>query len=138
MVNGALLLGATVVLTLLGSSFARRDGRTRPNRVALGVGRVKTAFSSTLSIPAASAGSSFETVGAIARLWCRATAFFALTKARLAILVLLTVAVGFVLGARGNWRSRTGASLLLTLLGVALVAGGGGTEINISNAIAIR
>ena len=84
---------------------------------------MKSALSPTLSI---SSTATLETAGAIARLWNRATAFFELTKARLAVLVLLTVAVGFVLGARSNWRSEQTPSLLLTLVGIGLVAAGGG------------
>jgi protoheme IX farnesyltransferase len=53
----------------------------------------------------------------------RATDFFALTKPRIVLLVMLTAAVGFFLGAPTG----TGALLLLhTLVGTALVAGGTG------------
>jgi heme o synthase len=51
----------------------------------------------------------------------KARAFLALTKPRLTLLVLLTVAVGFLLGAR---RASNPATLLLTVLGTSLVAGG--------------
>lgn len=51
----------------------------------------------------------------------RAAAFVALTKPRIAVMVLLTVAVGFVLGARGASHP---ATLALTLLGTGLVAAG--------------
>jgi protoheme IX farnesyltransferase len=49
--------------------------------------------------------------------------YLSLTKPRLVLLVLVTVAVGFLLGARGSAHP---AVLLLTLLGTALVAGGAG------------
>ncbi len=48
----------------------------------------------------------------------------ALTKPRIAVMVLLTVAVGFVLGARGSANPAAMLTLLPTLIGVALVAGG--------------
>lgn len=51
----------------------------------------------------------------------RVAAFAALTKPRIAAMVLLTVAVGFVLGARGSAHP---LSLVLTLLGAGLVASG--------------
>jgi len=44
-----------------------------------------------------------------------------LTKPRIAVMVLVTVAVGYTLGCEGNWQL---AVLLPTLLGVALVASG--------------
>jgi protoheme IX farnesyltransferase len=51
----------------------------------------------------------------------RVAAYVALSKPRVASLVLVTVASGFVLGARGASHPST---LLLTLLGTGLVAGG--------------
>ncbi|WP_435011708.1 heme o synthase [Tundrisphaera lichenicola] len=51
----------------------------------------------------------------------RIAAYLALTKPRIAFMVLLTVAVGFVLGANGPIAP---ISLCLTLLGTGLVAGG--------------
>jgi protoheme IX farnesyltransferase len=51
----------------------------------------------------------------------KAAALVALTKPRIAAMVLVTVAVGFLLGARGASHPQT---LLLTLLGTGLVAGG--------------
>jgi protoheme IX farnesyltransferase len=48
-------------------------------------------------------------------------AFVALTKPRIAVMVLVTVATGFVLGARG---ASNPATLTLTLVGTGLVAGG--------------
>src|SRR5262249_51357374 len=51
----------------------------------------------------------------------RLSAYLALTKPRIAVLVLVTVATGFLLGGRGA--SHPGA-LLLTLVGTGLVAGG--------------
>ncbi len=61
----------------------------------------------------------------------RASAFVALTKPRIAVMVLVTVAAGFLLGARSvsvsnppSFLGETRAStLLLALLGTALVAG---------------
>jgi heme o synthase len=49
------------------------------------------------------------------------TAFVSLTKPRIALMVLVTVAVGFVLGAHG---AVSPVKLLLTLVGTAMVAGG--------------
>ncbi len=48
-------------------------------------------------------------------------AYVSLTKPRIAVMVLVTVATGFVLGAR---QATHPATLLLTLLGTGLVAGG--------------
>ena len=48
-------------------------------------------------------------------------AFVALTKPRITVMVLLTAATGFLLGARGGSHPST---LLLTMLGTGLVAGG--------------
>jgi protoheme IX farnesyltransferase len=53
----------------------------------------------------------------------RLAAYLSLTKPRLVLLVLVTVAVGFLLGARGRAQAST---LAATLLGTALVAGGAG------------
>lgn len=51
----------------------------------------------------------------------RAADFLELTKPRIAVMVLVTVAVGYTLGCEGNWQL---AVLLPTLIGVALVASG--------------
>ena len=51
-------------------------------------------------------------------------AYVSLTKPRLVLMVLVTVAVGFLLGARGQCASRR--RWRSTLLGTALVAGGAG------------
>jgi protoheme IX farnesyltransferase len=53
----------------------------------------------------------------------RASAYLSLTKPRLVLLVLVTVAVGYLLGGRGGAQPTT---LAITLLGTALVAGGAG------------
>jgi protoheme IX farnesyltransferase len=53
----------------------------------------------------------------------RTCAYLSLTKPRLVLLVLVTVAVGYLLGGRGGARPTT---LAITLLGTALVAGGAG------------
>ncbi len=54
----------------------------------------------------------------------RASAYLALTKPRIVFMVLITVGVGFLLGARGSAHPMT---LSLTLFGTALVAGGAST-----------
>jgi heme o synthase len=51
----------------------------------------------------------------------RLAAYVALTKPRIAVMVLVTVATGFLLGARGAAHP---SALFLTLLGTGLVAGG--------------
>ncbi len=51
----------------------------------------------------------------------RLSAYVSLTKPRIVVMVLVTVGVGFVLGARGSSHP---AKLALTLLGTGLVAGG--------------
>ncbi len=56
----------------------------------------------------------------------RATAYLSLTKPRLVVLVLATVAAGFFLGARWEFRPVTIVTLVATLVGTALVAGGAG------------
>jgi heme o synthase len=57
---------------------------------------------------------------------CRASAYFSLTKPRLVLLVLATVAAGYFLGLRWESRPFTIMTLAATLLGTALVAGGAG------------
>ena len=56
----------------------------------------------------------------------RAAAYLSLTKPRLVVLVLATVAAGFFLGLRWESRSLSIMTLAMTLLGTALVAGGAG------------
>jgi heme o synthase len=64
---------------------------------------------------------------AVAAHWVgRAAALVSLTKPRLVAMVLVTVAVGFLLGARGSRGDATTAALAATLFGTALVAGGAG------------
>ncbi|MGP0066196.1 MAG: heme o synthase [Isosphaeraceae bacterium] len=53
----------------------------------------------------------------------RVIAYLSLTKPRLVLMVLITVAVGYLLGARGQAEP---ATLAMTLLGTSLVAGGAG------------
>jgi protoheme IX farnesyltransferase len=65
------------------------------------------------------AASSEEAV--LAHVGDKLAAYVALTKPRIGLLVLVTVAVGFFLGARGGSHPST---LLLTLVGTGLVAGG--------------
>ena len=50
----------------------------------------------------------------------KTAAYFSLTKPRIVVMVLITVGVGFILGARGSAHP---ATLSLTLIGTALVAG---------------
>jgi heme o synthase len=52
----------------------------------------------------------------------RTNAFVALTKPRIAVMVLFTVFTGFVAGVRGSTRPWTYATLIMALLGTALVA----------------
>ncbi len=56
----------------------------------------------------------------------RAAVYLSLTKPRLVVLVLATVAAGFFLGARWESRPVEIVTLTATLLGTALVAGGAG------------
>jgi protoheme IX farnesyltransferase len=56
----------------------------------------------------------------------RVSAYLSLTKPRLVLLVLVTVAVGFLLGPRGSASHVSLSSLVATLSGTALVAGGAG------------
>jgi heme o synthase len=62
----------------------------------------------------------------LAAISSRVSAYVSLTKPRLVLLVLVTVAVGFLLGPRGSASHATLSSLVATLLGTALVAGGAG------------
>jgi protoheme IX farnesyltransferase len=64
-----------------------------------------------------------EPDGLVAAVGNRLAAYVSLTKPRLVLLVLVTVAVGYLLGARGRAHP---ANLAVTLLGTALVAGGAG------------
>ena len=56
----------------------------------------------------------------------RLAAYVSLTKPRLVLLVLVTVAVGFLLGSRGTTSGATLLSLAATVLGTSFVAGGAG------------
>ncbi len=56
----------------------------------------------------------------------RMAAYVSLTKPRLVLLVLVTVAVGYLLGTRGRTPQAALLSLAATLVGTALVAGGAG------------
>jgi len=67
------------------------------------------------------AGSPSDAVLAVAAR--RAALYVSLTKPRLVLLVLVTVAVGFLLGARGSAQPTV---LAATLVGTAMVAGGAG------------
>jgi protoheme IX farnesyltransferase len=61
------------------------------------------------------------TAAVLAAAGSKAAAYLSLTKPRIVVLVLVTVGVGFLLGAR---RSAHPTTFSLTLLGTALVAGG--------------
>jgi protoheme IX farnesyltransferase len=56
----------------------------------------------------------------------RAAAYLSLTKPRLVLMVLITVAVGYFMGASGSVHRASLAALAATLAGTALVAGGAG------------
>jgi protoheme IX farnesyltransferase len=88
---------------------------------------VKTAFplAPAPSIPVAAGASPGTEAGtALTEAGGRLAAFVALTKPRIVVTVLMTVGTGFFLGARGASNPST---LLLTLLGTGLVAGGAST-----------
>lgn len=65
-----------------------------------------------------------STEAVLAATGMRVAAYFSLTKPRIVLMVLITVGVGFLLGAR---RSAHPATLALTLLGTGLVAAGAST-----------
>ena len=67
---------------------------------------------------------SASTEAALAAAENKLAAYVSLTKPRIVVMVLVTVGVGFLLGARGSAHP---ATLSLTLLGTALVAGGAST-----------
>src|SRR5271166_2131514 len=67
---------------------------------------------------------SASTEAALAAAGNKVAAYVSLTKPRIVVMVLVTVGVGFLLGARGSAHP---ATLALTLLGTALVAGGAST-----------
>src|SRR6185312_13811852 len=97
----------------------RQTGRTaRAGRAGLGGRRLKSLAS--LDQPVLAVTESAPPLTAIVG---RASAYLSLTKPRLVLLVLVTVAVGYLLGGRGGARPTT---LAITLLGTALVAGGAG------------
>ena len=54
----------------------------------------------------------------------KAAAYFELTKPRIGAMVLVATAVGFFLALPSAWDLRTAATLLITILGTGLVAGG--------------
>ncbi len=84
---------------------------------------MKTAVSFGSSIPVSSGTT--ESAGlALAEARGRISAFVALTKPRITVMVLITVATGFLLAARGGSNPST---LLLTLLGTGMVASGAST-----------
>jgi protoheme IX farnesyltransferase len=62
----------------------------------------------------------------LATIGARVAAYVSLTKPRLVVLVLVTVAVGFLVGARTGGAGVSLLSLMATVLGTALVAGGAG------------
>ena len=117
--NGALLVAASVVLALRasapGPASSSPDVAPAPRP---GGRRVKTAVSYGPTAPPSAAESALADAGG------KVAAFVALTKPRIAVMVLVTVATGFFLGARGGSNPSTFA---LTLLGTGLVAGGAST-----------
>ena len=80
---------------------------------------MKTAVPIGPTLPAPASASAAET--ALADAGSKLAAYVALTKPRIAVMVLVTVATGFFLGARGASNPSTFA---MTLLGTGLVAGG--------------
>ncbi|GAC1475776.1 MAG: heme o synthase [Isosphaeraceae bacterium] len=76
------------------------------------------------SVPVAHVQSATETATALVVAGGRVASFVSLTKPRITVMVLVTVATGFYMGARGASNPLT---LLLTLLGTGLVAGGAST-----------
>jgi protoheme IX farnesyltransferase len=62
----------------------------------------------------------------MAAIYSRASAYVSLTKPRLVLLVLVTVAVGYAIGPRGGGSPAATSSFLATIVGTALVAGGAG------------
>jgi heme o synthase len=87
----------------------------------LGGGCVKSVAS--IDQPLLASSPSDHVMAAIAG---RFAAYVSLTKPRLVLLVLVTVAVGFLFGARGRAPREASLSLAATVLGTALVAGGAG------------
>lgn len=77
---------------------------------------------SVLSVPMNPADASLPSAEAGAALSSRAADYFELTKPRIAVMALVTVAVGYFLGAAPN---PSFEQLLHTLVGTALVAAGG-------------
>ncbi len=132
--SGALLLAAAVVFKLRclrHVTSVRRSSRmaeeqlSRPEAdpVALetgGIGLKSMASVEPIGLAASEPGAILSVVTS------RATAYLSLTKPRLVVLVLATVAAGFFLGARWESRPVTVMSLAATLVGTALVAGGAG------------
>jgi protoheme IX farnesyltransferase len=74
----------------------------------------------SLDQPVLAVSESNDVLPAVGR---RVVAYLSLTKPRLVLMVLVTVAVGYLLGAHGRAQPST---LAMTLLGTALVAGGAG------------
>src|SRR5262249_7225938 len=99
---------------------ARRQtgGTARAGRAGLGGRRLKSLAS--LEQPALAVTDSGAVLPALGS---RLAGYLSLTKPRLILMVLVTVAVGYLLGARGGAHPTT---LAITLLGTAMVAGGAG------------
>src|SRR5262249_48760861 len=102
-------------------SPARRQtgGTARAGRAGLGGRRLKSLAS--LDQPRLAVPDPGPAV--LPALGSRMASYLSLTKPRLVLMVLVTVAVGHLLGARGGAHP---ATLALTLLGTAMVAGGAG------------
>ena len=124
----ALVLASSVALTLRAvpppggrrARPSRRSSSSHDFRHGIDAGepggrRLKTAVSFAQPVLASPSTEALLAAG-LARL----AAYVSLTKPRIVVMVLVTVGVGFLLGARGSAHP---ATLSLTLLGTALVAG---------------
>ena len=135
--NGALLLAAAVVLTLRCFRHLAGRGASAPDRPETrsgrgGSSRPRWTGRPSLEIAGIDRSAPAGRVASPRPSWPRSAAalaaYLSLTKPRLVLLVLVTVAVGFLLGARGQSHPVTLVTLAATLLGTALVAGGAGAS----------
>ena len=130
--NAALLLASSVVLTLravrhLAARLAEeRTGAVAEDCTSTGISpgksggcRLKTAVSYGQSVLASDPAEAL-----LAEAGSKIAAYISLTKPRIVVMVLVTVGVGFVLGARGSAHP---ATLVFTLVGTALVASSAST-----------
>ena len=119
--NGALLVAASVVLASAGKPPFCLRHRSRDDPLRRGGRRMKTA--QFCDAPALVVGSDAlpHSTAAVAEAGGRLAALVELTKPRIAMMVLITTATGFLLGAAGP---RHPTTLTLALIGTGLVAGG--------------